>query len=241
MHVPEIPDGRIGGIVFDAVGTLIEPDPPVATVYRAAALRQGVDIDLDEVATRFRRAFVQDEAREAAGLLATSELTEVCRWLRIVREVLPDLPDRDRAFAELWTHFGTSAGWRLFDDVGPTVLSLAWLECPMAVASNFDSRLRTVLNGFEAISGPLSTLVVSSEVRWRKPHSSFYAAVGTQLGVAPAQILYVTDDPEHDLPGAQRAGFRAVLIDRKGMRPAGIECVPDLHALVPLVRSKGWG
>jgi putative hydrolase of the HAD superfamily len=206
----------------------------VAAVYRAAALRQGVDVDLNEISARFRRAFGQDETDEAAGSHETSESNEVRRWRRLVGQVLPDVPDLDRAFAELWEHFGNAGAWRFFGDVEQTVSAIAALGRPMAVASNFDSRLRSVLRGFGAMSGHLGTLVVSSEVGWRKPHPSFYAAVSRGIGLAPDATLYVTDDPEHDLPGARRAGFRAVFIDRKAKRPEGIECVLDLHALVPL-------
>ena len=118
MTTRAILDG-IGAIVFDAVGTLIHPSPSVADVYTAAALRQGVVLDRDEVKARFGRHFRDDEADERRGPLATDEPTERRRWRRIVADVLPELPDPDEAFGELWDHFGRPTAWRPFPDVGP--------------------------------------------------------------------------------------------------------------------------
>ena len=47
----------IRGIVFDAVGTLIKPVPSVAEAYTAAADRQGVVLDPEEVQGTFSGAF----------------------------------------------------------------------------------------------------------------------------------------------------------------------------------------
>src|SRR5262245_21039534 len=90
----------IGGIVLDAVGTLIEPAPPVSEIYALAAHRQGVEIDRAIVKSRFLKHFGDDEIDEARGPLATDEATEYRRWRRIVGNVLPDLPEPDLAFLE---------------------------------------------------------------------------------------------------------------------------------------------
>ena len=58
----------IQGIVLDAVGTLIDPSPPVAEVYAAAARRQGVHLEVAVVKSRFHRHFRNDEIDEAPGL-----------------------------------------------------------------------------------------------------------------------------------------------------------------------------
>ena len=63
-------------IVLDAVGTLIDPFPPVAEVYAAAALRQGVRLDLGGVKARFHRYFRDDEVDEMRGPLETDEAIE---------------------------------------------------------------------------------------------------------------------------------------------------------------------
>jgi putative hydrolase of the HAD superfamily len=222
---------RIEGIVLDAVGTLIEPEPSVAKVYASAALRQGIVVEVAEVKRRFSQHFRNDEVDEQLGPMVTDESIEYRRWRRIVANVLPDLPDQDRAFAELWDHFGRSQAWRCFPDVGPGLEALRKAGFPVRIASNFDGRLRTVAAGLVELAGQVETLVISSEVRYRKPHAAFYAAACLSLQLAPDRVLCVGDDPDNDVLGAERAGLRGVLLDRDGRRPTGLASFPDLLAL----------
>lgn len=222
----------IEGIVFDAVGTLIEPAPSVADVYLAAAGRQGVALETSEVRSRFRRHFRLDEADETLGPMVTDEAIEFRRWRRIVTGVLSEVPDPDRSFHELWEHFGRPHAWRCFDDVGPALAALSAAGFRLAIGSNFDGRLRTVVAGLPELTGLGHALVISSEVGYRKPHRRFYEAVCENLGLPPERILFVGDDPENDVFGPTRAGLRAVFLDRGGAGgPDGVATVPDLHAL----------
>jgi putative hydrolase of the HAD superfamily len=222
----------IAGIVLDAVGTLIKPDPSVAEAYRQAALRQGVELAREEVRARFNRHFPSDDVRGDRGPHSTDETTELERWRRIVALVLPEVPDPRRAFDELWDHFGDPGSWRCFPDVPPALGSLREAGIAVCVGSNFDGRLRRVVRGLPGLSGLADCLVISSEVGYRKPHPAFYEAACRRLGLAPGQVLFVGDDREHDVHGASRAGLRALLLDRTGERPHDLPYVSDLTALV---------
>ncbi|MFC0503821.1 HAD family hydrolase [Micromonospora costi] len=60
----------------------------------------------------------------------------------------------------------------------------------------------------------------------KKPAPAFYAAVVEAAGVPAAQVVYVGDSLDHDVVAAQRAGLRAVWLNRLGVpRPRGV--VPD--------------
>ena len=107
----------IRGIVFDAVGTLIKPVPSVAEAYTAAARRQGVVLDPEEVKARFHVHFQSDKVHAEQGVLSTDEATERRRWRMIVTGVLPEVAEPDRAFDELWDHFGRPDSWRCYPDV----------------------------------------------------------------------------------------------------------------------------
>src|SRR5438552_2355010 len=101
-------------ILFDAVGTLMFPDPPVAEVYSAAAARFGSRLSLAEIQKRFPIAL----DRNFSGECATSEANERRRWQQIVREVLSDIPQStDTVFEHLWQHFADPRYWRLYEDV----------------------------------------------------------------------------------------------------------------------------
>jgi putative hydrolase of the HAD superfamily len=222
----------IDGIVFDAVGTLIDPFPSVAEVYTEAALRQGVHLERAAVKARFHQYFRDDEIDEMRGPLATDEASEFRRWRRIVSNVLREVPDPDRAFAELWDHFGRPEAWRCFPDVAPALDQCVARKIPVRIASNFDARLRGVVLGLPDLSCCVTQLVISSEVGYRKPHPAFYQAACASLGLPPDRVLCVGDDLENDVLGARRAGMRGVLLARHDRRPEHPHHVSDLAELI---------
>ena len=209
----------IRGIVFDAVGTLIKPVPSVAEAYTAAASRQGVAIKPAEVRERFQHHFQNGGEHAGNGLFSTDEETERRRWRAIVAGVLAEVPDPDRAFEELWDHFSQPGSWRCYPDVEPALGGLADVGISVCVGSNFDSRLRGVVLGLSELGACVDSLVISSEVGYRKPHPLFFEAVCNHLGLPGHQVLCVGDDSENDVRGAIRAGLSGILIDRGGNRP----------------------
>ncbi|CAN5899636.1 HAD family hydrolase [soil metagenome] len=232
----EDPQGKtIQGMVIDAVGTLIDPVPSVGNVYAEAARRQGVEIRDEEVRERFKRSFGADEVDDLRGPLATDEAIEQRRWRRIVADVLPGLPDPERAFNELWNHFARPSAWQCYPDVHPALKIFFQLNLNICIGSNFDGRLRGVLLGLPELNnfgpGLADSVVISSEVGRRKPHPDFYAAACDRLDLPADRVLFVGDDLENDLQGPRRAGLQAVLIDRSGQFPGDIPRLPDLLAL----------
>jgi putative hydrolase of the HAD superfamily len=225
----------IEGIVFDAVGTLIKPDPSVAAAYTAAAGRQGLKLEPEEVRARFQIHFQSDDVHAEQGVLSTDEATERRRWRQIVSGVLPDLPDLDLAFDELWDHFSRPASWRCFPDVVPALRALKEIGVSLCVGSNFDGRLRGVVRGLPELAPWLDSLVISSEVGYRKPHPAFFRAACTHLGLPPERVLCVGDDVENDVRGAIRAGLSGLLLDRGAERPTDL---PHVASLTALVQSK---
>src|SRR4029453_18969506 len=81
----------IRAIYFDAVGTLIHPQPSVAEVYAKVGLWHGSCHGLSECLLRFRRAFQKQESLDQAHGWMTSEKREYARWQNIVGEVLDDV------------------------------------------------------------------------------------------------------------------------------------------------------
>jgi len=224
----------IRGIVFDAVGTLIKPVPSVAEAYVAAARRQAVVLDPVEVRARFQVHFQNGEVHAGQGVLSTNEATERLRWRKIVAGVLPEVPDRARAFDELWDHFGRAESWRCYSDVSPVLGAFAEMGISVCVGSNFDGRLRRVVQGLPELGSWIDSLVISSEVGYRKPHPLFFEAACAYLGLPGPQVLCVGDDPENDVRGAIRAGLYGLLLDRGAERPADLPHVPNLTALIEM-------
>jgi putative hydrolase of the HAD superfamily len=211
----------IHAVFFDAVGTLIHPEPPAPVVYADAGRRHGSRLGVEEIAVRFARAFRRQEEADCRNGWRTSEEREWERWRQIVGEVLADVRDRGACFAELYEHFGRPGAWRLADDAD-VLGEVARRGFVCGVASNYDHRLGTVAAGLPELAASRH-LVISAEVGWRKPAAGFYAAVCAAVDLPPQQVLYVGDDRDNDYDGARAAGLVALLYDPRGREtvPAG--------------------
>ncbi|SCG75588.1 HAD family hydrolase [Micromonospora humi] len=69
----------------------------------------------------------------------------------------------------------------------------------------------------------------------KKPAPDFFAAVVAAAGLPAARVVHVGDSPEHDVIGAQRAGLRAVWLNRAGLpRPPGLRPDAEVSTLTDL-------
>ncbi len=209
-------------VLFDAVGTLIHPEPSVAAAYHAAGLRHGSKLGLDEVNARFRAAFAAEEAIDAvSGMLRTDEARELRRWRAIVSTTLSDVPAErhDRLFDDLWQHFARPSSWRAFDDAVPTIERLQAQGIVVAVGSNFDERLLPIVAELLP-SVPAERVFPSSLVGRRKPSAEFFEHCLTRLGLADRrQLLIVGDDADNDVLGPRALGFSSLFLDRRNRTP----------------------
>lgn len=84
-------------------------------------------------------------------------------------------------------------------------------------------------------------ILVSDEIGVRKPAAAAFAKLVVALGAAPAECLYVGDNPAADVVGAQAAGLRGVWFDWEGLAYPRDEAPPahvvralaEVLALVP--------
>ena len=211
-------------VLFDAVGTLNYPDPPVAEVYFGAARQFGSSLCVSEIETRFSGALLAEQ-RAASGKLErppTSEIQERERWRRIVAGVIDDVLRPEELFAQLWEHFSRSEHWGVYTDVSPALEALVDSGVRVGIASNFDARLRSVVAGLPGLQ-PIERFFVSSEIGFVKPDPRFFAAVQERLGATGSEIMLAGDDEVNDIAGAAAAGWRSVFLDRGGrLRVPGV-------------------
>jgi putative hydrolase of the HAD superfamily len=214
---------RIRAVLFDAVGTLIYPDPSVAEVYFNAGRRLGSVLSRQDIAGRFRAAVKKHHQSGQA-----SEPLEWERWRRIVYEIFDDVADPDmRLLDELWQHFGSSSSWRLFEDVAPVWRELKSRGYLVGIASNFDGRLRATCRGLPPLD-ECRQIFVSSEVGFPKPSLQFYRAVEQQLGLSADEILLVGDDLEPDVTAPRAAGWQAIWLQREQSVPGAITSLKEV-------------
>lgn len=220
----------IKAVAFDAVGTLINPAPAAPVVYESVGSRYGSRLSVSDIAIRFRSAFESEEMRDEALRWRTSPTREVERWRQIVASVFGDQIDLDACFRELWDHFARPDAWSCLSGI-EMLPELSRASIRLAIASNFDSRLRSVIAGMPELqfSGPI---VISAEVGWRKPASEFFAALCRALECEANEVLLVGDDYANDYAGAKAIGLRSVLLDPLGQAGPDVRAIRSLTDLV---------
>lgn len=206
----------ISAVFFDAVGTLIEIRGSVGEVYRDIATHYGVDVDPRDLDRQFQAAFA---AKSSQG---SSAQTERQWWHELVHDVMaPVIPEEEfeSYFAELYDYFGSSRPWLLYPDATVTLHELRAQGLRLGVISNFDSRLRNILNEL-GIGSIFEDIVLSWEAKAAKPDRKIYSRAVDGMGISPGQAMYVGDSVREDAEGARAAGLRPVLLDRNGLHTA---------------------
>jgi putative hydrolase of the HAD superfamily len=206
----------IRAVFFDAVGTLLHPEPAAALMYADAGRRFGSHYSPETIARRFLRSFQKQEALDRASGWITSEQRELERWRDIVGEVLDDVADPGGCFAVLHDHFAQPESWRCEPEAEALFEDLRARGYELGLASNFDSRLSGLVEGLRPLHPLRGQLVASFDVGFRKPAPEFFQALCRRTGLAAANILHVGDDPHNDYAGAEAAGLAAVLYDPFG-------------------------
>jgi putative hydrolase of the HAD superfamily len=199
-------------VLFDAVGTLMRPEPAVAEAYLAAARRLGLDGRLSEeqVERQFREAFARQEEVDREAGWATDEERERRRWQAIVAEVFGDAALSTALFDALWEHFADARHWAAIGAARMQLVAVREAGLVVGVASNFDARLRGILAALPELRVD-DNVFVSSELGWRKPSVQFFRAIEERLGLKPQEITLVGDDVENDYEAARAAGWEAEL------------------------------
>lgn len=217
----------IRAVTFDVGGTLIQPWPSVGHVYAEVAAKSGgPDIPPEVLNRNFAAAW---KARQ------DFHHTEAA-WARLVDKTfagLTDDPPSRSFFPALYRRFAEPDAWRVCDDVLPTLDELASKGIPLAVVSNWDERLRSLLQQLH-LESYFETIAVSCEVAFTKPSPVIFEHVAQKLGIPAENILHVGDSPAEDFEGARSAGFQARVIDRRdsGSPDRTIGSLRELSALV---------
>ncbi|GAB3471727.1 HAD family hydrolase [Massilia terrae] len=109
-----------------------------------------------------------------------------------------------------------------FDDVLPGLLRLKGRVLVGSI-SNGNADLQTI-----GLSNHFKVSIAAHQLGCAKPDTAIFHAACAELGVAPEDAVYVGDDVLLDVQGAQRAGMRAVWMNRTGSTAhLEHEVVPD--------------
>jgi putative hydrolase of the HAD superfamily len=207
----------IKAVFFDAVGTLFRLTKTVGDHYAYVGGEIGLDLNAQNLERAFHTAWKQMPQR--AAIDGPRENDDKGWWRELVdcvlERVAPSLSelDRDNFFEIAYEHFAEADVWELYPEV-PDVLQELAPRFQLAVISNFDGRLRFILQHL-SISKFFNHVFISSELGADKPDPEIYRRALTLMDLEPSEALHVGDDPQRDWEAAAAAGLSVFRLDRE--------------------------
>ena len=108
----------------------------------------------------------------------------------------------------------------------------------LLVVSNWDSSLPPLLEAL-GIRGYFDGVLGSALFGASKPGRAIFDEAVRLAGVGRAEALHVGDSIHDDYHGAREAGIRALLVDRSGRAPEGVEAISSLDEVLGRVFPSG--
>jgi putative hydrolase of the HAD superfamily len=206
----------IRAILFDAAGTLFYLTKTVGDHYAYVGREVGLDLEGQQLERAFHAAWQQMPRRLAIERPRENDDKEWWRELvdRVFDQVAPSLSefDRDNFFEVAYEHFAEPGVWELYPEV-PEVLEQLRPPFELAVISNFDGRLRLILQHL-GISKYFAHVFISSELGADKPDPEIFRRSLKIMHLDTNEVLHVGDDPERDWKAASAAGLSVFRLDR---------------------------
>jgi putative hydrolase of the HAD superfamily len=206
----------IRAILFDAAGTLFYLTKTVGDHYAYVGREVGLELDAQKLDSAFHAAWQQMPRRPAID--GPRKNDDKCWWRELVGHVFDQVApsvnelDRDNFFEVAYEHFAEPSVWELYPEV-PEVLKQLRPRFQLAVISNFDGRLRFILQHL-GISNYFSYIFISSELGADKPDPEIFRRSLKVMHLDANDVLHVGDDPKRDWKAAKEAGLLVFQLDR---------------------------
>jgi putative hydrolase of the HAD superfamily len=226
----------IQAIAYDVNGTLVDivTDDGADEVFRAAGhalTYQGIDLRRHHVRDLY---FGYMKQQQAASDEEYPEYDAVAIWRRIVdenataftRSMPPGKLEQLPSFLAELTRGVSRRRLRLFPHVRKT-LDILKERFPLAIVTDAQSAWARGELHKVGILGYFGSVVVSGDHGFRKPDHRLFDFALKELGVEPAQTIYVGNDMHRDIYGAREAGLRTVMFDSAQGTKSYLDCVPD--------------
>ena len=203
-------------LFFDAAGTLIHLPKSVGHHYALVGERVGLRLDAAALDRAFAACWKQMPARPAVD--GPREDDDKGWWRELVNRVLDRVApgtrelDRDAFFEVAYSHFAEAGVWDLYPEVADVLQELHG-RFDLAVVSNFDGRLRMILEHL-GVSKFFSHVFLSSELGADKPDPEIFRRALRLNDARPDETLHVGDDPVRDWEAARSAGLAVFQLKR---------------------------
>ena len=223
----------IKAVFFDLYNTLVGYDPPREEIEARILKEFGIEVSPEAfchplvIADEF---IYQEHARSPLSKRSKEETMALYAQYQgiVLKEAGID------ASPELIT--GILGKWQqsnyklvLFDDAMPALIHLKELGLILGLISNVDRDITSLCQEL-GLSVLLQVVITSQEVGFNKPQPEIFQEALKQAGVKSSEAIYVGDQYQIDVVGANEAGMRGVLLDRGGYFEDITDC-PRIRSL----------
>jgi putative hydrolase of the HAD superfamily len=215
-------------VLFDALGTLVELQPPAPRLRRLLAER-GFKVDERRAAAAFAAeiSYYLEHHLEGSDRQRLDDLRDRCAAVMMGALELPGLDHATAREVML-----DSLEFVPYPDVLPTLAALRGRT--LVVVSNWDCSLADWL-GPAGLLEHFQGVVTSGEVGVAKPGQAIFERALELAGAGPGDAVHVGDSLDNDVAGARAAGIRPVLVARDGSPPEGVEAIRSMAELPALL------
>jgi len=216
---------RPRGLLIDAMGTLLEPAAPVAVTYARKAAAAGITMTPEQIGPAFHAAY------RAAPPMAFPDRSvksldqqEKEWWLACVGDTFQragqplETTVLRHLTGQLFYHYASPDAWVVPEDVPRCLQRWHGAGLKLAVVSNFDRRLDSLLERLW-LRHWFTAVVISSRCGVAKPDPRLFHLALERLGLSPHEVWHL-GDAKADVQGARAAGIRCILVQRTQSLPA---------------------
>jgi len=207
----------IKAVFFDLYHTLVTYDPPQEELQAVALKELGVDVQPAALRGPIVAAdeFIYNEiARRPLSHRSREE--KLALYMQYQETVLREAAvpyDTKLVMGLLGKMQQTQMNLVLFDDVAPTLTELKKRGLIMGLISNIEQDIDETLTRL-GLPSWLEIVVTSQDAGANKPQPEIFLEALKRAGVQPAEALYIGDQYQVDVVGANGAGMKGILLDR---------------------------
>jgi putative hydrolase of the HAD superfamily len=217
-----------GAVLLDALGTLLELQPPAPALRRELEARFGLRIAeaAAERAIGAEIAYYRRHHLEGRDHDSLADLRRRCAEVLGQALEVPAPPA-----VELEPAMLASLRFTAFPEVPRALDALRSGGARLVAVSNWDCSLPDALAG-AGLAGRLDATITSAQAGAAKPDRAIFRAALAAAGVPASAAVHAGDSLREDVEGARAAGIEPILVVRGDRAvPAGVPSVRSLDEL----------
>jgi len=206
------------GIFFDWFNTLAGYETPRERLYQKAFQEAGIELNLSTIYRGIQRGdryYFSKSAPLNTAQTLEDQARYYCRYPQFISDEAHLDVSSDTQIAVLKKALTQFSGRMvLFSDCLPVMKQLKERNLVVGIITNADAKILKVIAG-AGLGTLVDSITTSEEARSEKPDAAIFRLALSKTGLKPQEAIFVGDQYQNDVVGANGAGLKAILLDRQ--------------------------